>query len=163
MYGTPPFINCHGPSFESLAFYLIVTIIIVTSFESLTFYLITFSEKDSSPDVGGQGQRKSGQLCLVLVRPDRQTADRVFLRNPDKIRTADRIETDRVRTDRHRKAFFSKNPDRILTPDRIETDRIRTDRHRTENPDRIRIPDRHRTDLSCVVLSRDSEYMPQIT
>ena len=62
----------------------------------------------NSPDVGGQGQRKSGQLCLVLVRPDRQTTDRVFFENPDKIRTPDRIETDRIRTDRHRTGFFTK-------------------------------------------------------
>ena len=97
-------------------------------------------------DVGGQGQRKSGQLCLVLVRPDRQTADRVFLRNPDKIRTADRIETDRVRTDRHRKAFFSKNPDRIQTADKIETDRTRTDRHRTACFPKIRTESGQRTE-----------------
>ena len=63
------------------------------------------------PDVGGQGQQKSGQLCLVLVRPDRQTADRVFLRNPDKTRTADRIETNKIRIDRH----LTENPDRIQT------------------------------------------------
>ena len=37
----------------------------------------------SAETVPTQGQRKSGQLCLVLVRPDRQTTDRVFL----KIRT----------------------------------------------------------------------------
>ena len=40
------------------------------------------------PDVGGQGQRKSGQLCLVLVS---LTADSLFSKNPDRIRTADRI------------------------------------------------------------------------
>ena len=49
-------------------------------------------------DVGGQEQRKSKPLCPVLVRPDKQTADRVFSRNPDKTWTADR----------HRKAFFLK-------------------------------------------------------
>ena len=59
-------------------------------------------------DVGGQGQWKSGQLCLILVQPDRQTTDRVFFENPDKIRTPDRIETDRIRTDRHRTGFFTK-------------------------------------------------------
>ena len=32
-------------------------------------------------DVGGQGQRKSGQLCPVLVRPDRQTTGRVFFKS----------------------------------------------------------------------------------
>ena len=70
-----------------------------------------------------------------------------------KNKTADRIETDRIRADRHR----TENPDRIQkadrhrtdlkirTADRIETDRIRTDRHRTENPNRIRTADRHRT------------------
>ena len=52
------------------------------------------------------------------------------------------------RTDRQRTEFFFENPDKIRTPDRIETDRIRTDRHRTENPDRIRTADRHRTEFS---------------
>ena len=64
-------------------------------------------------DVGGQGHRKSGQFCLVLVRPDRQTTDSGFSKNPDRIRTADRIETDRIRTDRH----LTENPDRIQTAD----------------------------------------------
>ena len=94
----------------------------------------------SKSDVGGQGQRKSGQLCLVLARPDRQTADRVFSRNPDKIRTADRIETDRVRTDRH----LTENPDRIQT----------ADGHRTEfsgKSGQKRDTDRTRTVLSADV------------
>ena len=47
------------------------------------------------PDVGGQGQRKSGQLCLVLVRPDRQTTDRVFL----KIRTKSGHRTESRQTE----------------------------------------------------------------
>ena len=72
------------------------------------FYEWSLPNSTVLTDVGGQGQRKSGQLCLVLARPDRQTADRFFSRNPDKIRTADRIETDRVRTDRHRKVIFLK-------------------------------------------------------
>ena len=38
------------------------------------------------PDVGGQGQRESGQLCLR-----RQTSDRVSSRNPDSGQTPDRI------------------------------------------------------------------------
>ena len=31
-----------------------------------------------------------------------------FFENPDKIRTADRIETGKIRTDRHRTGFFTK-------------------------------------------------------
>ena len=45
-------------------------------------------------------------------------------------------------------AILEENPDRIHTADRIETDRIRTDRHRTENPDRFQTSDRHRTQFS---------------
>ena len=62
------------------------------------------------PDVGGQEQRKSGHTDT---------------RQP-----------------------FSLKSDRIRTADRFETDRIRTDRHRTENPDRIRTADSHRTGFS---------------
>ena len=50
---------------------------------------------DPVQDVGGQGQRKSGQLCPVLVRPDRQTADRVFL----KIRTKSGQRTESRQTE----------------------------------------------------------------
>ena len=35
----------------------------------------------------GQGHRKSGQLCLVLVRPDRKSNGHDFLENPDKNET----------------------------------------------------------------------------
>ena len=56
--------------------------------------------------VGEQGHRKSRQLCLVLWH--------LFSENLDIIRTADGIETDRIRTDRHRTV----NPDRIRTADR---------------------------------------------
>ena len=86
----------------------------ITAFISEIFSTIT----GPSADVGGQGKWKSGQFCLVPVRPDRQRAD------------------------------FFYNSDRIRTADRIDTDRIRTDRHRTENPDRIRTADRHRTRFS---------------
>ena len=47
---------------------------------------------------GGQGQRKSGQLCLVLVRPDRQTTDTIFR----KIRTKTRQGQDTDRAVRRR-------------------------------------------------------------
>ena len=47
--------------------------------------------------------------------PDRQTPDSIFSKNPDRIQTADRIETDRIRTGRH----LTENTDRIQTPDRI--------------------------------------------
>ena len=43
---------------------------------------------------------------------------------------------------------FFKNLDRTQTAHRIETDRIRTDRHRRENTDIIRTADRHRTGFS---------------
>ena len=65
-------------------------------------------------DIGGQGQRKSGQLCLVHIRPDRQTTDRGFL----KIRTKSGQRTEsrqtdtgqRIRTaDRHRTGFSGKS------------------------------------------------------
>ena len=67
-------------------------------------WIRTFGNKYPA-DVDGQGQRKSGQLCLVLVRTDRQKTDRFFL----KIRTPNRIETYRIRTaDRHRTGFSGK-------------------------------------------------------
>ena len=80
--------------------------------------------------------------------PDRQTPDSIFSKNPDRIQTPDKIETEKTRTDGHRTAFFSKNPDRIRTADRIESDRFRTDRHLTENPDLIRTADGHWTEFS---------------
>ena len=49
-----------------------------------------------NPD--GQGQFKSGQVCLVFVRPDRQTMDSFFF-NLNRIRTADRQILDRIRTE----------------------------------------------------------------
>ena len=81
----------------------------ITAFISEIFSTIT----GPSADVGGQGKWKSGQFCLVPVRPDRQRAD--FFYNSDRIRTADRIDTDRIRTDRHR----TENPNSIQTPDTI--------------------------------------------
>ena len=59
--------------------------------------------------------------CLVLVRPDRQTLDSLFYRIPARIRTADRIETDKIRTDRH----SAENTGRIRIPDST-TDRTKT-------------------------------------
>ena len=61
--------------------------------------------------MNGHGHEFGHELCLVLVRPDRQTSERIFCKIPDRIRTADRIETDRIWTDRHR----TENPDRIAT------------------------------------------------
>ena len=43
---------------------------------------------------------------------------------------------------------FLQKSDRIRRSDRIETNRIRTDRHRIENPERIRTADRNRTGFS---------------
>ena len=59
-------------------------------------------------------------VCVQIDYPD---TGQHFSKNSDRIRTADRIETDRILTDRHR----AENLDRIGTADRIETDRIRTD------------------------------------
>ena len=79
------------------------------------------------PDVGEQGHRKSGRLCLVLVRPNRQLFFENSGHNPDSGHNRDRQNADRKTSD----SLFYKNPDKIQTADRIETDRIRTDRHRT--------------------------------
>ena len=72
-----------------------------------------------STDVVGQGHRKSGQLCLVLVRPDRQTTDSFFFensgQNPDSGQIRDRQNPDRTTSD----SLFYKNPDEIAPPDRI--------------------------------------------
>ena len=61
-------------------------------------------------------------LCLVLVRPNRQTSDSIFYKIPeriltaDSILTADRIETERIRTDRQAPdRIFRKKPDRQLS------------------------------------------------
>ena len=54
-----------------------------------------------STDVVGQGHRKSGQLCLNLVRRDRQTMDSLFYKNLDRIAPPDRIF-------RHRTGFSTK-------------------------------------------------------
>ena len=45
--------------------------------------MLVFAGRNSdailNTDVGGQGYRTSGQLCLVLVRSERQTPDSIFL------------------------------------------------------------------------------------
>ena len=58
--------------------------------------------------VTAQRHRKSGQVCLVLVHPDRQTTDSVFSKIPDRIRT------DKMRTERHRAVFFLQKSRHIL-------------------------------------------------
>ena len=89
-----------------------ITAILVKNLSHFENRLPLYHSRNSIPDVGGQGQRKSGQLCLVLVRPDRQTTDKVFL----KIRTSVRIETERIRTDRQAPdRIFRKKPDRQLS------------------------------------------------
>ena len=86
------------------------------------------------------------RLFLNKIRTDRQrTAFFLKILTESRQRTGSRQKnSDRQTPD----SIFSKNPDRIRTADRTETDKIRTDRHRTENPDRIRTPDRHRTGFS---------------
>ena len=72
-----------------------------------------------STDVVGQGHRKSGQLCLVLVWPDRQTTDsffRKFRTDSDSGQIRDRQNPDRKTSDSF---FFYKNPDEIAPPDMI--------------------------------------------
>lgn len=59
-------------------------------------------------DVGEEGYRKPGQLCHVLVRPDIQTTYSIFLKNPDRIRTANKIDKERIRTNKPRTV----NPDK---------------------------------------------------
>ena len=54
--------------------------------------------KSLLPD-GGQGNRKSGHLCLVLIRPDRHTTDSFF-------ENRDRIETGKIRTNTGQKKLI---------------------------------------------------------
>ena len=85
---------------------------------NLRAHFIIYRKCPFMADVGGQGQRKSGQLCLVLVRPDRQTTDRFFL----KIRTKSRQRTESRQKNPDRKTSDRKsgqNPDTRQTPDRI--------------------------------------------
>ena len=93
--------------------------------------------------------KKSRQRTGLRQRnPDRQAPDSVFSKNPDRIRKADKIETDRIRTDRHRTA----NPDRIRT----------ADRHRTRfsgKSGQKRDKDRTRTVLSADVCLRFQNFM----
>ena len=55
------------------------------------------------------GQRQKVQTARSCPCPAGQTDNgQIFFENPDKIRTAERIETGKIRTDRHRTAFFTK-------------------------------------------------------
>ena len=88
-----------------------------------TGFLWTVSMTQAGPDVGGQGQRKSRQLCLVLVRPDGQQTDpgQNFLETPDKneARTGHGQSDVRTRTVRRlgrSKIFDLPSPDRFLVP-----------------------------------------------
>ena len=58
-----------------------------------------FEKSGQNPDSGQNRDRQS---------PDRQTPDNFISQNPDRILTPDRIETDKIRTERHRKVFFTK-------------------------------------------------------
>ena len=65
-------------------------------------------------DIGGQGQWKSGQLFLVLVRTDRQTTDSYFLKsgqNPESRQDRDRKNPDKQKSN----SIFYKIPDGIWT------------------------------------------------
>ena len=50
--------------------------------QSNSISVLVFAGRNSdailNTDVGGQGYRTSGQLCLVLVRSERQTPDSIF-------------------------------------------------------------------------------------
>ena len=61
--------------------------------------------------------------------------------NPDRIRTVNRNDAGKIRIGRNRTAFFYQMPDIIRTVDRIETERIRTESHLIENLNRIRTAD----------------------
>ena len=114
-------------------------------------------------------QWKSGQLCLVLVRPDRPTTDIFF----SKIRTEFGQRTELRQTESGQNPDSGQTPDssvrKIRITDRHRTDsRVRqnrlstvcpqlcpcprprpiSDRHRTEKSDRIQVADRHRTRFS---------------
>ena len=71
-----------------------------------------------------------------------------FFENPDKIPTANRIDVEKIRTDRHQTAFFLKiRTDRQRTESRQQTD---TEQDFPENPDKKET----RTVLSVDVWSR---------
>ena len=74
--------------------------------------------------------------------PGRQTADSLFSKNPDRIPTADRIETKKIRTDRHRTAFFSK----IRTESGQLTKSRQTESGQTDTGQRIRTESGQQTD-----------------
>ena len=111
----------------------------------------------------GQGQDRAVRTFAVLVRrrlvhtdniqtdtgqtifehnPDGQTPDSLFSKNPDKIPTADRIEVEKIRTDRHRTAFFLK----IRTESGQRTDSRQTKSGQTDTGQKIRTESGQQTD-----------------
>ena len=74
--------------------------------------------------------------------PDRQTPDSIFSKNPDRIQTADKIETDRTRTDRHRTACFPK----IRTESGKRTESRQTESGQTDTWQKILTESGQRTD-----------------
>ena len=97
-------------------------------------------------------QTDTGQTIFEHY-PDGQTPDSLFSKNPDKIPTADRIEVEKIRTDRHQTAFFLK----IRTESGQRTDSRQTESGQTDtrqpfslksgqNPDSGQIRDRQNLD-----------------
>ena len=72
----------------------------------------TSADKDS--------ESSDSSVSSLSDRTDRQRA--AFFYNPDRIRTADRIDTGKIRTYRNRTVVFYKIPVRIRTADRTGQD-----------------------------------------
>ena len=90
-------------------------------------------------------QKKPDRLVLNNIRTDRRLRQRTVLFQNILMESRQRTGSRQNKSgDKHWTAFF-KSPDRIRTAAKIETDRIRMERHRTESPERIWTVDRHRT------------------
>ena len=98
-----------------------ITAILVENLSHFENRLPLYHSRNSIPDVGGQGQRKSGQLLslsgLVLVRPDWQTTDKVFWKSGHR---SESRQKESGQTDRPRIGFSGKNGQKR------DTDRTRT-------------------------------------
>ena len=86
-------------------------------------------------------QTDTGQT-IFEHNPDGQTPDSLFSKNPDKIPTADRIEVEKIRTDRHQTAFFLK----IRTESGQRTDSRQTESGQTDTGQKIRTESGQQTD-----------------
>ena len=100
------------------------------------------------PDVGVQGQRKSGQPCLVLVRPDRKTTDRVFT----KFRTKSGQRTESRQTESGQRIW-------IVSGQRTESRQEKSRQKRDTDRTRTVLP----TDACFVHVSNSIQFRQRLT